>query len=323
MSAATITTISTAELAQRFTDDVGLHVWNVLTDDWFKGELIPGSRRVPGDRLGEAVRRSTLAKDAAIVVYCAGPSCPAEPPGGREAGRLRLHARRGLRGRPRGMEAGRLRRRRHRHRGLSEAQTMWNDTAFTRRFERPLSDRAGPVRRRPVVAAPGRDGVRRRRARLVRRAGDDAGSHPRRRRGDPRADRRAVRREPVGLDRGRARRGRVPRRLRRGGRGAGAVLRRARHRRRRRFRRAAGPVLRGPGGRADRGAAADLQLHLRRAAAGDPRPVSIARASAPSARRRPSTRRARSMRPASTRSSRPAPRPAAIARRSCGRRRRR
>jgi rhodanese-related sulfurtransferase len=76
MSAATIATISTADLAQRVRDDVGLHLWNVLTDDYFKGELIPGSRRVPVDRLGEALKRSSLAKDAAIVVYCAGPTCP-------------------------------------------------------------------------------------------------------------------------------------------------------------------------------------------------------------------------------------------------------
>ena len=72
----TVTTISTTDLAQRVRDDVGLHVWNVLTDEYFKGELIPGSRRVPVDRLGEALGRSSLAKDAAIVVYCAGPSCP-------------------------------------------------------------------------------------------------------------------------------------------------------------------------------------------------------------------------------------------------------
>jgi rhodanese-related sulfurtransferase len=71
-----IATISTSELAQRFAGDVGLHVWNVLNDDYFRNELIPGSRRVPADRLGEALRRSTLAKDASIVVYCAGPQCP-------------------------------------------------------------------------------------------------------------------------------------------------------------------------------------------------------------------------------------------------------
>ena len=76
MSTATIATISTPELAQRFREDVGLHLWNVLTDEYFKGELIPGSRRVPVDHLGEALRGSTLAKDAAVVVYCAGPKCP-------------------------------------------------------------------------------------------------------------------------------------------------------------------------------------------------------------------------------------------------------
>jgi rhodanese-related sulfurtransferase len=76
MTTATTTSLSTAELVERVHDDVGLHVWNVLTDEYFTGELIPGSRRVPVDRLGEALRRSTLAKAAAIVVYCAGPSCP-------------------------------------------------------------------------------------------------------------------------------------------------------------------------------------------------------------------------------------------------------
>jgi rhodanese-related sulfurtransferase len=75
-TAAAVSTISTADLVQRFRDDVGLHLWNVLSDDYFHGELIPGSRRVPVDHLGEALRRSSLAKDARIVVYCAGPSCP-------------------------------------------------------------------------------------------------------------------------------------------------------------------------------------------------------------------------------------------------------
>lgn len=73
---ASIATITTTELTQRLADDVGLHVWNVLTDEYFTNELIPGSRRVPVDHLGDALRRSTLAKDASIVVYCAGPHCP-------------------------------------------------------------------------------------------------------------------------------------------------------------------------------------------------------------------------------------------------------
>lgn len=42
--------------------------WNVVADDDFTGELIPGSRRVPIDRIArESVR---LPRDTAIVVYC-------------------------------------------------------------------------------------------------------------------------------------------------------------------------------------------------------------------------------------------------------------
>jgi rhodanese-related sulfurtransferase len=50
--------------------------WNVLTDDYFTGELIPGSRRVPLDQVGREVAGGRIAKDAAIVVYCSGPACP-------------------------------------------------------------------------------------------------------------------------------------------------------------------------------------------------------------------------------------------------------
>jgi rhodanese-related sulfurtransferase len=42
--------------------------WNVVSDEDFTGELIPGSRRVPVDRIArESVR---LPRDTAIVVYC-------------------------------------------------------------------------------------------------------------------------------------------------------------------------------------------------------------------------------------------------------------
>ena len=44
MTTAAIAPISTADLVQRLRDDVGLHLWNVLTDDYFGGELIPGSQ---------------------------------------------------------------------------------------------------------------------------------------------------------------------------------------------------------------------------------------------------------------------------------------
>ena len=49
--------------------------WNVLTDDGFTGELSPGSRRVPVDRI--AHHAALLPRDTAIVVYCSGPKCPA------------------------------------------------------------------------------------------------------------------------------------------------------------------------------------------------------------------------------------------------------
>jgi rhodanese-related sulfurtransferase len=42
--------------------------WNVVADDDFTGELIPGSRRVPIDRIGRESAR--LPRDATIVVYC-------------------------------------------------------------------------------------------------------------------------------------------------------------------------------------------------------------------------------------------------------------
>lgn len=50
--------------------------WNVLTDEWFKGENIAGSRRVPLDKVGNEVRTTNLPKNAEIVVYCGGPKCP-------------------------------------------------------------------------------------------------------------------------------------------------------------------------------------------------------------------------------------------------------
>jgi rhodanese-related sulfurtransferase len=51
-------------------------VWNVLTDEWFKGENIAGSRRVPLDKLGGEVRGTNLPRNTEIVVYCGGPKCP-------------------------------------------------------------------------------------------------------------------------------------------------------------------------------------------------------------------------------------------------------
>ena len=72
----TVKTISTAELDERLRENRNLQFWNVLTDEYFHGEMIPGSRRVPLDQVGREAHETDLAKDAEVVVYCAGPKCP-------------------------------------------------------------------------------------------------------------------------------------------------------------------------------------------------------------------------------------------------------
>lgn len=69
-------TIDTSGLIDRLEDGEIEHFWNVLTDDYFTGELIPGSRRVPVDRVAREARELGLDEDAEIVVYCTGPGCP-------------------------------------------------------------------------------------------------------------------------------------------------------------------------------------------------------------------------------------------------------
>ena len=71
-----VKTISTPEVRQLLDSKHSFHFWNVLTDEWFKGENISGSRRVPLDRVGNEVRTTNLPKNAEIVVYCGGPKCP-------------------------------------------------------------------------------------------------------------------------------------------------------------------------------------------------------------------------------------------------------
>jgi rhodanese-related sulfurtransferase len=73
---ATVKTISTEELRQLLDSKRSFQFWNVLTDEWFKGENISGSRRVPLDKVGNEVRSTNLSSDAEIVVYCGGPKCP-------------------------------------------------------------------------------------------------------------------------------------------------------------------------------------------------------------------------------------------------------
>jgi len=73
---AAVKTISTQEIRQRLESKRPVEFWNVLTDEWFKGENIAGSRRVPLDKVGNEVRSTHLPKNTEIVVYCGGPKCP-------------------------------------------------------------------------------------------------------------------------------------------------------------------------------------------------------------------------------------------------------
>lgn len=69
-------TISTEQLQQRLKQGNSLHFWNVLTDEYFKGQMIPGSRRVPVDTIGREASEAQSAKGEEIIVYCGGPKCP-------------------------------------------------------------------------------------------------------------------------------------------------------------------------------------------------------------------------------------------------------
>src|SRR4030095_10975339 len=73
---ARVKTISTEQLEQRLKQGNSLHFWNVLTDGYFKGEMIPGSRRVPLDTIGREVSETRSPKAEEIIVYCGGPNCP-------------------------------------------------------------------------------------------------------------------------------------------------------------------------------------------------------------------------------------------------------
>jgi len=71
-----VKTVSTGELRDLLNNKRPIEFWNVLTDQYFKGENISGSRRVRLDKVGSEVRSANLPKSAEIVVYCGGPECP-------------------------------------------------------------------------------------------------------------------------------------------------------------------------------------------------------------------------------------------------------
>jgi rhodanese-related sulfurtransferase len=63
-------------------------VWNVLTEDYFTGELVPGSRWVPLDRVGREVAARALDRVDTIIVYCSGVSCPNSKDAGAKLAKL-------------------------------------------------------------------------------------------------------------------------------------------------------------------------------------------------------------------------------------------
>jgi rhodanese-related sulfurtransferase len=69
-----VRTLSTEDLRQRLGEGNGLQVWNVQTDQFFSGELIPRSRRVSLDTLEQ--HAASVGKGVPIVTYCGGPQCP-------------------------------------------------------------------------------------------------------------------------------------------------------------------------------------------------------------------------------------------------------
>jgi len=77
-----LTTIGLDDLAIALRTSDADEFWNVLTNEYFGGELIPGSRWVPLDRIGREVKTLDLAKDARIIVYCSGVTCPNSPDAG-------------------------------------------------------------------------------------------------------------------------------------------------------------------------------------------------------------------------------------------------
>lgn len=74
MATTTLNVIDAAALAARLESGAAFEFWNVLTDEYFGDELIPGSRRLPLDRVGREA--AMLARDTPVVVYRSGPACP-------------------------------------------------------------------------------------------------------------------------------------------------------------------------------------------------------------------------------------------------------
>ena len=73
-STATSHAIGIETLRERQANGTIDEFWNVLTDKYFSGEFIPGSRRVPLDTVGRVA--ASMPRVRSIVVYCANHACP-------------------------------------------------------------------------------------------------------------------------------------------------------------------------------------------------------------------------------------------------------
>lgn len=73
---ANVNTLTTHEIENKLKNNNDFFFWNVLTEDSFDGELIPGSDWVPLDRIGRKVKEEDIPENKEIVVYCGSESCP-------------------------------------------------------------------------------------------------------------------------------------------------------------------------------------------------------------------------------------------------------
>ena len=81
-----VRTITSDDLQQRLNHGGNLEFWNVQTDKWFNGEMIPGSRRMPLD----TIEHDTVGipKNAEIIAVCGGPQCPQSTQAAQKLGEL-------------------------------------------------------------------------------------------------------------------------------------------------------------------------------------------------------------------------------------------
>lgn len=74
MKAFRVQTLSTKELQERLDYDNKFQLWNVQTDEFFTGELVPGSRWLPLNTIERAA--TGIEKNVEVITYSGGPQCP-------------------------------------------------------------------------------------------------------------------------------------------------------------------------------------------------------------------------------------------------------